>query len=102
MDYLYFNYLIEFIYKDFIKYATYNLCQLFNTQNWCVKNPVATVHIFIYSGSILMLNQSYTYTYQHFYNFLLSHTIKVNILSAARRKGDRQAGRQQMDWFRAA
>jgi len=31
MDYLYFKYLIQFIYQDFTKYATYNLFQLFNT-----------------------------------------------------------------------
>lgn len=98
MDYLYFKYLIKFIYKDLIKYATYNLRQLFNTQNWCVKHPVSTVCIFIQSGSLLMLNQSYTYKYLHFCKCLLSHTIKVSILSAARREG----GRQQIYWFRAA
>jgi len=97
MDYLYCKYLIQFIYKYFIKYATYNRCQI-NTHNWCVKHPVAFVRIFIHSGSILMLNQSHTYTYQHFYKFSLSHIIKVSILSAARREG----GRQQIDWFRAA
>lgn len=102
IDYLYFNYLIQLIYKYFIKYATYNLCQLFNTQNWCVKHPVAAVCIFIHSGSISVLNQSYTYTHQHFYKFLLSHTIKVSILSAERGRAGRQAGRQLMDWFGAA
>jgi hypothetical protein len=73
------------------------ICSSYLTHNWCVKHPVATARIFIHSGSILMLSQSYTYTYQHFYTFFLLHTIKVSKLSTARREG----GRQQMHWFRA-